>query len=247
MATTQQAVAVQDTNKSILSLLLSLSPLWFIVQSRSAFYPPLASILVGLTACLAARLGLDTLHVGLLQVVLLLVLRAGLDLIPTRLRRKTASPAPAPVVQPAVQEEARVGNGVDVKEKQKSRRRVKRKVAAAPPAPFAAEKLDETVANFLHITEPAFLSYVPVKPTTSISSAPLSDWKKTFSGDNVEVLQHPTLSSLFGICATFPDVPIRNLFQVLQAIGKRPVWDGMCSGASEIERFEVDGRKGNAL
>ncbi|KAJ8294303.1 hypothetical protein OF846_002843 [Rhodotorula toruloides] len=228
MATTQQAVAVQDTNKSILSLLLSLSPLWFIVQSRT-------------------RLGLDTLHVGLFQVVLLLVLRAGLDLIPTRLRRKTASPAPAPVVQPAVQEEARVGNGVDVKEKQKSRRRVKRKVAAAPPAPFAAEKLDETVANFLHITEPAFLSYVPIKPTTSISSAPLSDWKKTFSGDNVEVLQHPTLSSLFGICATFPDVPIRNLFQVLQDIGKRPVWDGMCSGASEIERFEVDGRKGNAL
>ncbi|KPV75028.1 uncharacterized protein RHOBADRAFT_44543 [Rhodotorula graminis WP1] len=242
MATSTQVAQLQDTQKSVLSLLLSLSPLYFLVTARS-------------------KLGLDGLHVGLLQVLLLLVLRAGLDLIPSGLKRKSApapspAPAPAPVGDvdapspaPAVLAERAQKHGrVEGKVKERTRRRrIKAAPAPAPPPLFAADKLDETVANFLHITAPAFLSHIAATPTTSIPSAPLSEWKSTFKGDNVEVLQHPKLASLFGICATFPDVPIRQLFQVLQDVGSRSAWDSMSEGADEIERFEVEGRKGNCL
>ncbi|GAA5896898.1 hypothetical protein JCM8208_007120 [Rhodotorula glutinis] len=244
MATSTQVAQLQDTQKSVLSLLLSLSPLYFLVTARS-------------------KLGLDGLHVGLLQVLLLLVLRAGLDLIPSGLKRKSApAPSPAPASAPApvvvveapssapveAVERAQKGGHAEGKVKQRTkRRRIKAAPAPAAPPPFPADKLDETVANFLHITAPAFLSHISATPTTSIPSAPLSEWKSTFQGDNVEVLQHPKLASLFGICATFPDVPIRQLFQVLQDVGSRAAWDSMSEGAGEIERFEVEGRKGNCL
>ncbi|BGP48617.1 hypothetical protein JCM10450v2_004493 [Rhodotorula kratochvilovae] len=240
MSTVTAVSPLQDTNKSIVSLLLSLSPLYFLISSRS-------------------RLGLDGLHVGLLQVVLLLVLRAGLDLVPSGLRR-TPAPAPAPVVvvqqpPPSRTQVATVDeddgdyekDGVAEKKKRTKRRRVKAAPAAAPPPPFPAGKLDETVANFLHITAPTFLTHIAATSTTSIPSAPLSEWKSTYQGDNVEVLQHPKLASLFGICATFPDVPLRQLFQVLQDVGSRAKWDSMAEGADEIERFEVEGRRGNCL
>ncbi|GAA5843649.1 hypothetical protein JCM9279_000822 [Rhodotorula babjevae] len=241
MASSTQVAQLQDTQKSILSLLLSLSPLYFLVTARS-------------------KLGLDGLHVGLLQVLLLLVLRAGLDLIPSGLKRRTSAPAASPAPAPVVVVEAPSSAPVEVAERAQKighaerkvkertkRRRIKAAPAPAPPPPFPADKLDETVANFLHITAPAFLLHISASPTTSIPPAPLAEWKSTFQGDNVEVLQHPKLASLFGICATFPDVPIRQLFQVLQDIGSRSAWDSMSEGADEIERFEVDGRKGNCL
>ncbi|GAA6048625.1 hypothetical protein JCM3770_002063 [Rhodotorula araucariae] len=237
MSTSTAVSPLQDTHKSLVSLLLSLSPLYFLISSRS-------------------KLGLDGLHVGLLQVVLLLVLRAGLDLVPSSLRR-TPAPAPAPTVivqqPPTAPEPAAITSTGEPSEqsaagkKRTKRRRIKAAAAGSPPTPFPAAKLDETVANFLHITAPTFLSHINATPTTSIPSAPLSEWKSTYEGDNVEVLQHPKLASLFGICATFPDVPLRQLFQVLQNVGERAKWDSMAEGADEIERFEVEGRKGNCL
>ncbi|GAA6001563.1 uncharacterized protein JCM10292_006315 [Rhodotorula paludigena] len=232
MSTTTRSTAVAplpDTSKSVLTLLASLSPLYFLVQSRS-------------------RLGLDALHIGLLQVLLLLILRAGLDMVPSSLRRRPTPALPPIVVQdvPVEPEVEAVVSHSRAKERTTKRRRIK-SVVSGPPPPFPADKLDETVANFLHITAPAFLAYVPVKPSTSISAAPLADWKSTFEGENVEVLQHPKLASLFGICATFPGVPLRNLYQVLQDVGSRSKWDSMAQGADEIERFEVEGRQGNCL
>lgn len=124
---------------------------------------------------------------------------------------------------------------------------MKRAVPVELPPAFPAEKLDEVVANFLHITEPAYLNLVPSPPTSRIPAATLSSWKTTYTGANIEVLQHPTIASLYAISATFADIPLAKLFQALQDINHRPKWDSMCAGAREIERFEVDGRRGNVL
>lgn len=99
----------------------------------------------------------------------------------------------------------------------------------------------------MHITEPGYLPLVPFEPTSRIPAATLSSWKQTYKGETVEVLQHPTISTLYAICATFVDLPLANLFQALQDINNRPTWDSMCAGAREVERFEVDGRRGNVL
>lgn len=131
--------------------------------------------------------------------------------------------------------------------REKVRRRMKRAVPVELPPAFPAEKLDEVVANFLHITEPAYLNLVPSPPTSRIPAATLSSWKTTYTGGNIEVLQHPTIASLYAISATFADIPLAKLFQALQDINHRPKWDSMCAGAREIERFEVDGRRGNVL
>ncbi|POY74631.1 hypothetical protein BMF94_2392 [Rhodotorula taiwanensis] len=232
------------SNADSLALALSISPIAFLWSSR-------------------ARFGLDTLHVGLLQIILLLVLRAALDVLPNRLRRSTApsaSPSPtkaavtAPTPAPPVlhrQAAPRRLQAIDearpvTRPRKATRRRVRQAPAVGPPA-FPGEKLDEVVANFLNITEPAYLPLVPREPTSRIPTATLSSWKRTYKGETVEVLQHPTISSLYAICATFADLPLANLFQALQDINTRPKWDSMCAGAREVERFEVDGRRGNVL
>ena len=113
--------------------------------------------------------------------------------------------------------------------------------------PTAQDLLTQVVANFLNITEPGYLGLVPAEPTSRIPAATLSSWKRTYKGVTVEVLQHPTIASLYAICATFADLPLAKLFQALQDINNRPKWDSMCAGAREVERFEVAGRRGNVL
>ncbi|GAA5967875.1 hypothetical protein JCM11641_005793 [Rhodosporidiobolus odoratus] len=252
MSASSQAVALPDASKSFLSLVLSLSPLYFLISARNS-------------------LGLDKLHVGLLQVLLLVVLRAGLDMIPSKVkqattRRRSASPPPAIMVErkaspsPPVAQVAPVEASKKRKTKHdaaKARTKTPRLRPVPPPPPppkplppFSVEKLDETVANFLSITDPAFLSYLPssAKPTTSIPPAPLSSWTSTYSAADIQVLQHPTLKSLFGICATYPEVPLRSLYEVLQNVGVRGTWDSMTASGEELERFEVEGgRRANVM
>jgi hypothetical protein len=59
------------------------------------------------------------------------------------------------------------------------------------------------------------------------------------------VLQHPTTKSLYAICASFPDVPLRKLFETLVDVKSRKEWDGMCADVQEVESVEVGGRSGN--
>ncbi|GAA5982835.1 hypothetical protein JCM5350_003003 [Sporobolomyces pararoseus] len=238
---TREVSPLQDTSKSIVALLLSLSPAYFLLGARS-------------------RLGIDNLHVGLIQVVLLLVLRSLLDVLPSFGTGSTSpSPPSATIVQAApseTKEEEVVttvttleGTPVVNRKAIRSRRTKLRTLPSSPPSappPFPAEKLDENVANFISTVEPSFLSHVPeARPTTKIPPASLSTWTNLFEQDSITVLQHPSIKTLYGIGAHFPDVPIRKLYEVLVDLNSRSTWDTMTSGADEIERFEVQGRKAN--
>ncbi|BGP16615.1 hypothetical protein JCM10213_000469 [Rhodosporidiobolus nylandii] len=247
-----QSVALPDAQKSVLSLLLSLSPLYFLISARS-------------------QLGLDKLHIGLLQVLLLVVLKAGLDRLPSPVKRavrRSPSPSPPPPVilveqkaspsppaaSPTVAEASKKRrtkhDAAKAAKKARTRSPAPLPLPPAPQPPFPREKLGETVANFLSITDPAFLSYLPsaMKPTTTIPSAPLSSWTSTYAAGDLEVLQHPSLKSLFGICCTYPEVPLRALYETLADVEGRAVWDSMTASGEELERFEVEGgRRANVL
>lgn len=243
MATATKTSPATVSNADTLALVLSISPLAVIWSNK-------------------ARLGLDALHILLGQIALLLILRQLLDVVPKRFTRsRTPRPAtqiPAPI-QPqsirAAPDEATVNPVTVSRPTAQVRRKVPRQRRAAPivrqapsaPPAFPAERLDEVVANFLNITEPGYLGRVPAEPTSRIPAATLSSWKRTYKGETVEVLQHPTIASLYAICATFADLPLAKLFQALQDINNRPKWDSMCAGAREVERFEVAGRRGNVL
>ncbi|GAA5917774.1 hypothetical protein JCM5296_005042 [Sporobolomyces johnsonii] len=239
MATTTREIApLQDTSRSIIALLLSLPTAHFLLSSRS-------------------RLGIDNLHVGLLQVVLLLVLRSLLDVVPNPLKRKSSraattiiTPAPPPieVVVAAQPPPAIAAAPPGLKQRRTRPRRSERTAAlpSSPPSLFPAAKLDSTVADFLSTTEPAFLAHLPdAQPTTSIPPLSLSSWTKVYSQDAISVLQHPSVKTLYGISAVFPDVPLRKLYETLVDVGTRSTWDSMTQGADEVERFEVQGRRGN--
>lgn len=49
---------------------------------------------------------------------------------------------------------------------------------------------------------------------------------------------HPQIS------AAYPDVPIRNLWELLIDITNRPKWDSMCSAAEEMETIGSDQSQG---
>ncbi|CEQ39572.1 SPOSA6832_01118, partial [Sporobolomyces salmonicolor] len=204
----------------------------------------------------AARLGIDNLHVGLLQVVLLLVLRSLLDVVPNPFKRKsiraatasTAAPPAIEVVVAAAPQSATAAVPTILRQRHTRPRRSKRTAAlpSSPPSLFPAAKLDSTVADFLSATEPAFLAHLPdAQPTTSIPPLSLSSWTNVYSQDAISVLQHPSVKTLYGISAIFPDVPLRKLYETLVDIGTRSTWDSMTQGADEVERFEVQGRRGN--
>ncbi|GAA5925949.1 uncharacterized protein JCM15063_005169 [Sporobolomyces koalae] len=229
---------LQDTSKSVVALLLSLSPAYFLLGARS-------------------RLGIDNLHVGLIQVVLLLVLRSLLDTIPSfRSREPVPVPSsptrvvetetlkPAPVT---TTESSPEDSGVVDRRAIRSRRTKLRSLPVAlAPSPFPVEKLDENVANFISTVEPSFLSHLPdAKPTTKIPPASLSTWTNLFEQDSITVLQHPSIKTLYGIGAHFPDVPLKKLYEVLVDLSSRATWDSMTSGANEVIRFEVGGKKAN--
>jgi len=192
-------------------------------------------------------------------VVLLLVLRSLLDVIPSfksnpsgpSLPRSTPSlPVPEATITEVRSEKSTSSKAIEgtpvVNPRAIRSRRTKLRSLPSPPPPFPVEKLDDNVANFLSTVEPSFLSHIPhATPSTKIPPASMSTWTNLYEQDSITVLQHPTLKTLYGIGAHFPDVPIKKLYEVLVDIQSRSVWDTMTSGAYEVERFEVGGKKAN--
>lgn len=191
-------------------------------------------------------------------MVLLLVLRSLLDVIPSFKSNPSAPSLPRstpslPVSEPTITEvkpETSTSKAIEdnpvVNPRAIRSRRTKLRRLPSPPPPFPVEKLDDNVANFLSTVEPSFLSHIPhATPSTKIPPASMSTWTNLYEQDSITVLQHPTLKTLYGIGAHFPDVPIKKLYEVLVDIQSRAVWDSMTSGADEVERFEVGGKKAN--
>ncbi|KAM0752376.1 Bet v1-like protein [Meredithblackwellia eburnea MCA 4105] len=228
-------MSVQMKHKSdhstSLALLLSISPLYFLVQAKS-------------------RLGLDNLHISLLQVFLLFALRWILSFNPRAAFRSKTQPATTaqtatrstPVESELEAQTTQITDSSKTKHKKKSAK----KPAENPLYPRTL--LDGVVTNFLSVTESSYATLLP-SPPSSISegipsAASLSTWTSLHQTENLQVLQHPTAKALYAICSVFPDVPLRKLFATLVDIEKRKEWDGMCSGVEPIEEVNVGGRRG---
>lgn len=263
VATRDAVSPLQDTSRSIVALLLSLSPAYFLFGARCQFLslfrvnhererpltpPPL---------CTTAKLGIDNLHVGLIQVVLLLVLRSLLDVVPT-FRSSSSTPVSKPPVTIAIEREATTKEAttetkaVETTQKRQGRRRRRRttpKEATSTRAPpFPTDKLDDNVANFISTVEPAFLVYLPesscqkTRSTGGIPPCSVSTWTETYRDDSrgILVAHHPSVKTLFAISCRFRDVSVHKLYDVLVDLDSRPQWDSMTFASREVERFESD-------
>lgn len=197
-----------------------------------------------------ARLGLDNLHLGLLQVVLLLLMGHLSSLLPSGLlgkRTKSGNQEAAISSSPSP--------SADVSEQPKS------KVAGRAPTPkrrrrpppskvqqvktddrFPAPLLDSVVARFLSCTSPEHLNLLPSSSSADppAASTPLSAWKSLYETEDLQVKQYPSTSTLYAICARFPNVPLRNLYEVLTTIERRKEWDSMCSGSKTVQEVDVE-------
>lgn len=116
--------------------------------------------------------------------------------------------------------------------------------STAPSTPksndrFPSSLLDGVVAKFLACTAPQHLPLLPITSSAE-SSTPLASWKTLHEAESLTVLQHPSTSGLYALCAQFPGVPVRKLYEVLINVGDRTTWDRMCQAAEEIEEVEVD-------
>lgn len=197
--------------------------------------------------------GLDKLHLGLIQVLILLILNF---LNPARIffgstsrsDTRTSTPTATPALVAVVAEKPPTKRG-GIKSR-KSKRVVPAVVVPIVPSLYTPALLDTTLHNFLSITvDPIHLDCLP-SPVPSLkfkvpASLPLPLWTSLLHQDNLQVLQHPTTKTLYAICATFPDVVLRQLFETLTQVGNRVKWDGMASGAEEVEEVFVGGRRGS--
>ncbi|ORY89321.1 hypothetical protein BCR35DRAFT_300452 [Leucosporidium creatinivorum] len=230
---TAQSSQVSDGSRSIVALLFAVTPLYlFSVQARS-------------------RLGFDNLHLGLLQVVLLLIMSHLSSYIPSNLfgrpgkskiKAKDAAPASSPAAAATAEPTPTPAPAATSTQRRTPTRRAS--PSTAPSAPksndrFPSSLLDDAVAKFLTCTAP---EHLPLLPTTTSSepSTPLSAWKTLHEAESLKVLKHPSTSGLYAICAQFPGVPVRKLYESLTDISRRTAWDGMCRDAKEIEEVEVD-------
>ncbi|KAM0791299.1 hypothetical protein ACM66B_005771 [Microbotryomycetes sp. NB124-2] len=228
-----QQVAVREGSRNVLAVLLAATPVYlYSTQAKN-------------------KLGLDTIHLGLIQIVLLLIFGQL-----SQTSSNNPIKAAANKVEQVVNHSQPIENGsaetktADSKSKKRRTRKKKSNNAAAESGQqhklFPASLCDRVVRNFLAATEPEYVKLLP-PPTAedeTISkdapeSMPLSDWKELFKEDNLVVRQHPSANKLFALQAKFPNVPIRKLFEVLTTIDKRKEYDGMTQDAKEIERFEI--------
>ncbi|KAK4705531.1 hypothetical protein P7C70_g672, partial [Phenoliferia sp. Uapishka_3] len=194
------------------------------------------------TSTCPAKLGLDSLHVGLLQLLLLLIFRIVFTFNPRRALRSAA---------PLASTSARESTGASPTPLRDS----------APPATKSHEGpktplinplyppalLDTITYNFLSITEPSLTSHLPPPPSSSTpqpNPASLSTWTLIYETQNLEVLAHSSTKALYSIQAVFPEVSPKALFATLVDMEKRKEWDSMSSGVEVLEEFEVGGRKG---
>lgn len=267
-------VALEDSSRSVIALLLSLTPIYFL-QSRGTSDSSSSCLHCSGTltrrihlVTTVASLGLDKLHWGLLQILLLLVLQKVINYFPSIQRTKrnkvattttsTRGAAPPPLPATSSGSASTPATPTTTRIKRTTRRRT-----SSPPSPtnplYPPTLLDSTVARFLSSTSPSHLSLLPPHslPPNTPPSVPLASWKTLHSDPtssiNLLVSQHPTTKSLYAIRASYPPSEsggggkdlLRRLYEVLTDVGRRKSWDGMCQDAREVERFEVEGgRKG---
>lgn len=219
-------------------------------------------------------LGLDKLHFVLVQFLLILLFKYAQILTDSSSPVKSTLLIEEPTVEVILEEKvdykllvdsSAAAEGIKTSREgekyskgKKSRSKPSKKLAPTPSL-YEPHQLDRTLYNFLSITSPSSLPLLPPLPPLpppSLSSpllpsrASLPTWTLLHSAPlsplNLKVLQHPTTKSLYAISAEFPNVPLRNLLEVLTSVEKRSEWDTMCLGGETLERFterDIDGEE----
>ncbi|KAK9894624.1 Bet v1-like protein [Cystobasidium minutum MCA 4210] len=102
---------------------------------------------------------------------------------------------------------------------------------------YSNETLDACLRNFLAVLDPDQLRYLPktVDPTLLPEPVPLDDWQRLVDTPASRVAKHPVIPHLYSISAAYPDVPLRNLWELMINIENRPKWDSMCQEALNLE------------
>lgn len=193
-------------------------------------------------------MGLDNLHLGLLQVVLLLLIGHLSSFVPTGLFTKRSKAKEAALVAVS-SSSSPVADAEQTKSKVAGRAPTPKRRRRSAPQPksktddrFPGPLLDGVVAKFLSCTSPDYLKLLPSSASSDppAPAAPLASWKSLHEMDDLQVKQHPSTSTLYAICARFPNVPLRNLYEVLTTIERRKEWDSMCSGSKTIQEVDVE-------
>lgn len=101
--------------------------------------------------------------------------------------------------------------------------------------------LDGTLAHFLAVLDPSQLQYLPASPDPSTLAAPvpLAAWEQLLTSPTCSVAKHPTIPHLYSISAAYPDVPLRNLWELMIDIENRSKWDSMCYATEQIEAMAL--------
>lgn len=202
-------------------------------------------------------------HLGLIQFILLLLLKGALRLDPRRLfaTKPATVSAAAPPAPPSdtssttlVDEPLTKGATTSATSPPLTRPRQRHRRPRPPPPPpsnplYPPHLLDQTVAHFLSLVSPQLLSHLPssTHPTSATPLIPLASWTQLYATSGLNVAQHPTLPALYSVEAAFPGVPIKALWETLLSMERRAEWDGMCAGAEVVDQFEVEGRKGDVI
>lgn len=170
--------------------------------------------------------------VGLVQLLIILALRIAAGLPWNPASETSAVPAPASASPQA-------GERPSQQQQPAARRRSK------DTGPYSPAKLDGALANFVAITEPEHLPLLASPPSDQFAGKPLAlgAWSVLAEADGHTVYQHPTQRGLYAVRAHFPDIPLRQLFEIICDVGRRKSWDTMSQAAEEIERLDVGGRR----
>jgi len=104
---------------------------------------------------------------------------------------------------------------------------------------YSNDKIDACLRHFLAILDPSQLVHMPASSHEQVipAAVPLASWEQLLSTSFSTVAKHPTIPHLYSISAYYPDVPIRNLWELLIDITGRPSWDSMCYATEEIEQI----------
>ena len=102
---------------------------------------------------------------------------------------------------------------------------------------YSNEVIDACLRSFLAILDPTQLpNLAPAADETAVpTSVPLSAWEQLLNTPTTRVAKHPSIPFLYSISASYPDVPLRNLWELLIDITRRPSWDSMCYATEEME------------
>lgn len=111
---------------------------------------------------------------------------------------------------------------------------------------YSNSTIDACLRHFLSILDPSQLAHLPNRSESEavIAPLPLSQWEQMLSTDNLQVVKHPTIPHLYALSAVYPDIPLRNLWELLIDIRRRPSWDTMTSMTEDLDSIGMEEQGG---